>query len=202
MFFGLPLSIGNSPSLGRLYFNIYYVGMTVKVELMKIVLYPAAVLRKKSRPVEQITQEVREVTSRMIQLMHEADGVGLAAPQVGLSWRLFVANPTGQPQDDRVFINPVLRDPSPDAWAYAEGCLSLPHIRAEIRRPKKITIEATDLDGQKFTLTSDDLASRIWQHENDHLDGILILDRMSPLDKKALRHKIQQLEAAGAGQPT
>ena len=168
--------------------------MTVRADTLQIVCYPDPVLRKPAAPVEQITDEIRAVAGRMLDLMHEAQGVGLAGPQVGLSWRLFVANPTQQPDDDRVFVNPVLRDPGKETADFEEGCLSLPNITAKIRRPAAVTIEALDLDGKPFTLTSDEMAARVWQHETDHLDGILILDRMSPIDKIANRRAVKELE--------
>ncbi|MCC7205396.1 MAG: peptide deformylase [Phycisphaeraceae bacterium] len=161
---------------------------------LHIIWYPDPVLRRKARPVVAIDARVRAVAKAMLELMHEAGGVGLAAPQVGLSWRLFVANPTGDPQDDRVFINPVLSDPSKEAVEHEEGCLSIPEVRANILRPKAITVTATDLDGKSFSLTSDDLAARVWQHEYDHLDGVLILDRMQRIDRLASRQMLKELE--------
>ena len=168
--------------------------MPVSAEQLRIVLYPDPVLRAKAAEVLKIDDELRTVAQRMIELMREADGVGLAAPQVGLSLRLFVANATGDPGDDRVFINPVLLSPSLEIEPGSEGCLSIPEVRGEVRRPKAITIEASDERGERFTLTSDALPARIWQHEMDHLDGILIIDRMSPLDKLANRRKLKELE--------
>jgi peptide deformylase len=168
--------------------------MTVAAEKLKIVRYPDPILRAKARPLTDITEEIRAVARRMIELMHEAEGVGLAAPQVGLSWRLFVANATGEEGDDRIFVNPTLTAPSEQIDAREEGCLSIPDVRGEIRRPKAITIEALDEFGRPFTLTSDALPARIWQHETDHLDGILIIDRMSTLDKLANRRKLKGLE--------
>lgn len=161
---------------------------------LQIVHYPASVLRQKAKPVPAVTEEVKAVAIRMLELMHEAPGVGLAAPQVGLNWRMFVTNHTGEPEDDLVFINPVLSEPSRVTEDYEEGCLSLPDIRALIRRPMAISITAIGLDGQPFSLKSHDLPARIWQHETDHLDGVLILDRMSPGDRTALRRKIKELE--------
>ncbi|MCC7408922.1 MAG: peptide deformylase [Phycisphaeraceae bacterium] len=161
---------------------------------LHIIWYPHPVLRRKAKPVGTVDARVRAVAATMLDLMHEAGGVGLAAPQVGLSWRLFVANPTGDPQDDRVFINPVLSDPSKEAIEHEEGCLSIPEVRANILRPKVITITATDLDGGRFTLTNDDLAARVWQHEYDHLDGVLILDRMQRIDRLANRQMLKELE--------
>jgi peptide deformylase len=173
--------------------------MPVDLKKLRIVTYPARVLRTRAQPVKVIDDEVRAVAQRMIHLMREAPGVGLAAPQVGLGWRMFVAIGPGEAVEDReafVFINPVLSDPSREVEDYEEGCLSLPQIQATIRRPKAITVTAQGLDGQTFSMTSDILQARIWQHETDHLDGVLILDRMSPLDKLANQRAIRDLEAS------
>lgn len=174
--------------------------MAVDIDKLRIVHYPDPVLRVKTPPVAEVTAEVRAVALRMLELMHEAPGVGLAAPQVGLPWRMFVANahPEHLRSEDRVFINPTLRDASRELEDYEEGCLSLPHILAEVRRPKKITIDALDIDGQPFSMTSDDLWARVWQHEFDHLDGVLIIDRMTPLDRTANRRALRELEQASA----
>mgnify|MGYP002623045794 CR=1 FL=1 len=180
----------------RLRNSYYFRVMPIDPSKLVIVNYPHPVLREKAKPIGKITEEVVAVAIRMLQLMHEAPGVGLAAPQVGLSWRMFVANPTGEAEDDRVFINPTLSDPSRSVEDYEEGCLSLPDIRAIIRRPKAMTVTATDLDGKEFTLTSDELPARVWQHEFDHLEGVLILDRMSLADKVANKRKIKELEEA------
>jgi peptide deformylase len=170
--------------------------MAVEARELQIVCYPHPTLLAKAEPVPGITDEVRAVAHRMLDLMHAANGVGLAAPQVALSWRLFVANPSGDDGDNRVYINPVLRDPTALTDRLEEGCLSLPDIRAPIMRPVGITIEATDLRGNRITDAADDLTARIWQHETDHLDGILILDRMTKLDKQMHKQTIAALEAA------
>ncbi len=166
----------------------------VDIDRLNIVIYPHPALRVKAKPIKAITEEVRRVAQRMIQLMHAAPGIGLAAPQIGLNWRLFVACPSSDPQDDRVFVNPLLRDPGREMEDYEEGCLSLPNINGTVRRPKVITVEALDLQGNTFTLTSDALPSRVWQHETDHLDGVLILDRMSELDRLATQGAVRELE--------
>ena len=173
--------------------------MPVPVEQLRIVHYPATVLRKKARPVEAVTDEVRAVAQRMIELMHEARGVGLAAPQVGLDWRMFVADPTGgdDPAASRVFINPVLSEPSRETHTREEGCLSLPGVNGDITRPLGITVRALDEQGQPFELTSNDLSARIWQHETDHLDGVLIIDKMPPTDRLANKRAIRELEESG-----
>ena len=168
--------------------------MTIRADTLQIVCYPDPVLRRPADPIEQITDEIRAVAQRMLHLMHEARGVGLACPQVGLSWRMFVANPSQEPDDDRVFVNPVLRDPAEKTDEFEEGCLSIPNITASIRRPVAVTIDALDLEGNAFTLTGDEMPARVWQHETDHLDGILILDRMSAIDKYTNRRAIKELE--------
>ena len=170
--------------------------MPVDLQALRIVHYPDPVLRLKARPVQAVTDEVRAVARRMIELMHQARGVGLAAPQVGLSWRLFVANVTGEPDDDRVYINPVLSHPSRVTGPHEEGCLSIPEVTAEVTRPLSITIEALDEQGRPFTMTSDGLAARAWQHEFDHLQGVLILDRMTPSDRMANKRALRELERA------
>lgn len=169
--------------------------MLVDPDQLDIVYYPDPRLRVKAQPIEAITDEVRAVAFRMLVLMHEAPGVGLAGPQVGLDWRIFVCNPTSEPGEaDMVMINPVLRDPSRELAEAEEGCLSLPEIRAPIRRPEAVTIEATNLDGERVTATSGGLLARIWQHEFDHLDGVMIIDRMAPIDRMVHRQALREME--------
>jgi len=163
---------------------------------LRVLHYPAPVLRHRAEPVDPIDDRVLAVIERMFDLMREANGVGLAAPQVGLPWRLFVANHTGEPADDRAYINPTLRDPATATTVREEGCLSLPDITGQITRPAAITIDATDPQGRPFTLTADDLLARVWQHEYDHLDGVLILDRMPPIDRMANKKLLRELERA------
>jgi len=169
---------------------------------LRIVHYPHPALHVAATRVDPDDPQVKAVARRMIELMHDARGVGLAAPQVGLSWRLFVANPSNEPGEDRVFINPTLTDASHESRSHEEGCLSLPGITCDILRPTRITVHAIDLDGKSFTLTSDQLPARVWQHEYDHLEGILIIDKMTPMDRMANRKAIRELEdeyQAGVG---
>lgn len=162
---------------------------------LTIVHHPHPVLRQRAEAVT-LDEGVRAVALRMVELMHEADGVGLAAPQVGLPWRLFVANWTGARGADHVFVNPALIDPSRETGPHEEGCLSLPDIRGEITRSLGITVEATGLNGSAFAMRDDGgLAARVWQHEFDHLEGVLILDRMTRLDRLSNRKAIRALEA-------
>jgi peptide deformylase len=163
---------------------------------LSILRFPAPALRQRALPLESVNDRVRAVAARMIELMRAEDGVGLAATQVGVPWRLFVANARGEGETDRVYVNPVLSSFSREMALREEGCLSLPGIRVDIRRPVAVTMTALDLDGRSFTLTSDDLLARIWQHEVDHLDGVLIIDRMSPMDRLATRKALKELQAA------
>lgn len=170
--------------------------MQVELEKLTIVHYPHPALRRKCRPIQRIDEQVVAVARRMLELMHEHHGVGLAAPQVDLDWRLFVANATGDPEDDRIYINPRLTEPSAETESHEEGCLSIPYVTGQIMRPRAITITAQGPDGQTFSDRSEELPARIWQHETDHLNGTLILDRMNELDKRANRRAVQELEAA------
>jgi len=163
-------------------------------EQLEIICYPEPCLRRKANPVDPIDDTVREVAQRMIELMHEAEGVGLAAPQVNLSWRMFVTNSRQDGDINRVFINPVIKEPAGDWETREEGCLSLPEIAGDVRRPTQVTIEALDLDGKPFTMTSDGFSARIWQHEFDHLNGVLIIDRFTQVSKLAMRRAVKALE--------
>lgn len=167
---------------------------------LQVVTYPAPILKKRADDVASFDAWLGAVAERMIHLMIEHKGVGLAAPQVGLPLRLFIMCPTGKPEDARVVINPVLSDEAGHD-EMEEGCLSLPDIRAKIVRYTRLHLEAVDLQGRPVALDLDEYPARIVQHENDHLDGILILDRMSPMAKLANRKKIKALEAARKTKP-
>jgi peptide deformylase len=161
---------------------------------MRIIIYPDPRLRKACKPVEQFDKDLAALAERMIELMHEAKGVGLAAPQVGVLQRLFVCNTTGEPNDNRVFVNPTLTDLTGDVES-EEGCLSIPDVTVPIRRANACVIEAQDLSGKRITFQAADLPARCWQHECDHLDGRLIIDRMSETDRIAQRRTLKQLES-------
>lgn len=159
-----------------------------------LVFHPSPVLRQKAKPVGAIDGFVRELVADLHRLALEYDGIGLAAPQVGESLRIFVTCPLyGEPE--RVFINPRL-ELSGTIIGDDEGCLSLPDIRAEIMRPPQARITAMDIEGNEFSMQHDGIWARVWQHEYDHLDGTLIIDRMRPLDRLANRRAIRDLERA------
>ena len=147
---------------------------------MKIYKLGEEVLRKKCVPVEpeEINDEMRSLFLEMFDTMDEAEGVGLAAPQVGISKRFFVV--TADDGIRRVFINPQIVYTSSTLSDYEEGCLSPPGFNAVIRRPEKVTCSAINEFGKPFTLEADGLLARIIQHENDHLDGIVYIDRGNP----------------------
>ena len=163
---------------------------------LSITLWPAPILSQKSATVEVFDAPLHALIEAMIEAMYNAEGVGLAAPQVGVPLRLFVADVRSEGEfDPVVFINPRLE--LEGEWtSEEEGCLSIPDVRVQVRRPLKATIHALDHEGNGFSLTSETLAARVWQHENDHLEGVLIVDRMSPLDRLATRRTLKELRAA------
>ena len=167
--------------------------------LLPIRIWPDPVLLAKARVVDTFDEALAGLVEAMIETMYSADGVGLAAPQVGHSIRLFVADPqTTEEPNPQVFINPEITI-SGDIESAEEGCLSIPDIRVQVRRPMVAVIRAQDVSGEWFELESDDFPARVWQHEFDHLDGKMILDRMSPMDRLATRKavKAMRLDAQG-----
>jgi peptide deformylase len=165
----------------------------MNLEQLRIILYPDPRLRQVSKPVEHFDDDLRRLVERMFELMRDDRGVGLAAAQVGINLRVFVINPTGKPEDDRTYVNPQLTDAAGDDEA-DEGCLSLPKITVNVVRSRKLRIKALDVTGKPFEEEADGYVARIWQHETDHLDGILLLDKMSSLDKLAARKTLKELE--------
>lgn len=148
---------------------------------LKIVYHPHPALTWKSKDVVKIDAQLQNWVAQMFDLMYEAKGIGLAANQVALPYRLFVINPTGDPEQkdqEQAFINPQImkRKGSCDA---DEGCLSMPELFAPVTRYERITVEAFDVDGTEFGMDLTGLAARVVQHENDHLDGVMFTDRVS-----------------------
>ncbi len=165
------------------------------VNTLAIVKYPDPRLRQVCTPVVEFGDDLRRLTERMLQLMNDRSGVGLAGPQVGVMQRLFVCNHTGEPGDNQILINPQLSNLEGAAEG-EEGCLSIPDVLVPIRRAQRCTIEAQDTEGNRFTLTDEDLRARVWQHEHDHLQGKLILDYMDEASRISNRRIIKQLEAS------
>jgi len=152
-----------------------------------LTLYPEPVLRKQARPVAAFDEHLRATVDAMFERMRASQGVGLAAPQVGLNQRILVLNPSGEPQDDLALINVTILERSGPLTSFEEGCLSFPDIYAEVKRPQRCRIEAWTPQGERFEREFDGFTSRIVQHEYDHLEGVLLVDRMSPADKA--RHR-------------
>jgi peptide deformylase len=177
---------------------------------LAMVHYPDPRLRAKAGVITQINGNVRDIALAMIDMMFKEDGVGLAAPQVGVPWRLFVLDvpaETRYPKPKKehahlpsctdgpiVCINPLLSKPTGPVERAEEGCLSLPDIRGEVIRPPVITLDALDIEGNPFTLTSSGLLARCIQHEFDHLEGVLIIDRMLEAGLAKSRRMLKALE--------
>ena len=143
--------------------------------ILPIYIYGQPVLRKESEDITPDYPGLAELIPNMFETLTASDGVGLAAPQIGKNIRMFVA----EADDDvrRVFINPQIIATSDDSVPYEEGCLSVPQVYENIMRPSKVTVQAQDQNGKKFTLEAEGLLARIVQHENDHLDGVIFIDR-------------------------
>jgi peptide deformylase len=163
---------------------------------LQIIHYPHPTLRHPSKPLKRVDAELHRFVAEMFELMYEHEGVGLAANQVDLPYRLFVANPEGSPdakESEQVFINPVLsagRGQEEDE----EGCLSIPGIHAPVTRNATIKVEAYDLAGNEISFEAEGLMARILQHETDHLDGTLFIDRLGPTQLAAVRDKLEEFE--------
>lgn len=156
-------------------------GMARKLEL---VTYGAKVLRQKAAPIEEITDEIRRLGQEMLQAMYAEGGVGLAAPQVGISKRILVLDGTSVDPAIRpmVLINPEISDPQGEEVG-REGCLSLPGIEVEVKRSQKIHVQGRSLEGETLEFDAKGFFARIIQHETDHLNGILLIDYLKPMER-------------------
>lgn len=147
----------------------------------KILICGDPVLRQKAERVREVDDEVRKLLDAMVECMIEAPGIGLAAPQVGESCRCIVIRDCADSEDERVYriVNPKVKSRSGEQYAF-EGCLSLPTLQAEVRRPQKVTVTGLDEHGEPITLEAEGLTARCLLHEIDHLDGVLFIDRAEP----------------------
>lgn len=173
---------------------------------LPIVAYGDPVLRQKTEEIEEDYPELKQLINNMFETMYAANGVGIAAPQIGLPIRLFVidASPFGEDDEDgpgdptakdfkRVFINPILVEETGEKWAFSEGCLSIPHINEEVLRKKDIIINYLDENfvEQEEELTG--LAARVVQHEYDHIEGKLFIDKLGPVKKAMLKSRLDSI---------
>lgn len=178
--------------------------------ILPIVAYGDPVLKKEGEEIDKKYPDLEKLIENMFETMYEASGVGLAAPQIGKSIRLFIvdASPFAEPDEEdgevdpmaeglenfkKVFINPIIEEESGEEWAFNEGCLSIPKIREEVFRKEKILITYYDENWELKEENYDGFAARIIQHEYDHVEGILFTDHLSPLKKRLLNKKLQNI---------
>ncbi len=163
---------------------------------LEIVPHPHPALRWKSKEVSRIDDELRAMVAEMFELMYSARGIGLAANQVALPYRLFVINPSGdkaEKDQELVFINPQITRKN-GSETDEEGCLSLPEIYGPVTRATKIVVDAFDLNGQQFELELEDLHARVVQHEYDHVEGVMFTDRVASEELQKIQPLIRDLE--------
>ncbi|MEM8968696.1 MAG: peptide deformylase [Bacteroidota bacterium] len=164
-----------------------------------IVLYGDPVLKKPAEPVDPEQIDVKQLSEDMFETMYQASGVGLAAPQIGKSLRMFVIDSTPLDEDEgkegirRVFVNPEILETEGDDFAFEEGCLSIPGIRADVQRPPKLTIQYQDESGQEHTETIEGMPARIVLHEYDHIEGVLFVDHVKGLKKRLMKGKLTNI---------
>ena len=175
--------------------------------ILKLAYYGNSILRKKAALIPVITDEIRELASDMIETLHHLkNGVGLAAPQVNRSVSLFVVQFPKEDEEEHyvpgrieVFINPKVLGVSDEGEYYSEGCLSLPGLYRDVFRPSKIKIQALTLDGSQKISTYEGFEARMILHENDHLNGVLFIDRLESKERKALEHELRVIKKRCAG---
>jgi len=162
--------------------------------MLEILKFPDPRLKRIAEPVREFGTKLHGLLDEMAETMYAADGIGLAAPQVGESLRLFVIDlGPGEKRKAKLheFINPVLKD-GEGSIAFEEGCLSVPGVTEEVKRKEKITVSYQDRNGKKLEMTAEGLLAVAIQHENDHLDGVLFVDKLSPLKRRLLKKKLQK----------
>lgn len=172
--------------------------MAKKTKIHEIVKYPDHVLSKPGEPVTKFDEDLNTLVEEMFESMYAAHGIGLAAPQIGLSKRLTVidVNFKKDPADKLVLINPEIVEREGKQFE-EEGCLSLPEIREKVTRAAKVKVRAQNVAGEWFEVEGEELLARALQHEIDHLDGILFLDRLSRLKRELVVRKIKKLQKNG-----
>ncbi|HNP49489.1 MAG TPA: peptide deformylase [Bacteroidia bacterium] len=166
--------------------------------ILPIIAYGDPILKTRAKDITEDYPKLKELIENMYETMYDSKGVGLAAPQIGLSIRLFITD--GEPFEEEevldfkeVFINPVIKEEEGHLWKFNEGCLSIPNIREDVQRKEVVHIEYYDENWKFRKKTFSGLAARIIQHEYDHLEGILFTDRISPLRKRLLKNKLADI---------
>ena len=163
-----------------------------------IITEPNKILRQKSKPVETVGEEQRNIMDDMLETMYHANGIGLAAIQIGIPKRIIVMDISKdkEKKNPMYFVNPIIKNKNSEKSTYEEGCLSVPNYFAEIDRPKKCEVDYLDYDGKKKTLSADGLLATCIQHEIDHLEGILFIDYLSKLKKTMIIKKLSKQKKA------
>jgi len=172
-----------------------------------VTVYGDPLLRKKAKPIEKDDPKLKEIIENMWETMYYSDGVGLAAPQVGMSIRMFLIDASSGADEEpelegfkKVFINPEIIETTGEKWIMNEGCLSLPEIREDVLRPDEVRIKYFDENFVEHDEVYSGFAGRVIQHEFDHLEGKLFIDYLSPLKKRLLKSKLNAI-ATGKVQP-
>lgn len=165
---------------------------------LPIVAYGDPVLKKKATDIPQEYPALKELIDNMFETMYHANGVGLAAPQVGLSIRLFVVDITDRDEPDhkdfkKVFINPLILEESGEFWDFNEGCLSIPDVREDVKRQKNVLLSYYDENWQHHEESFTDMAARVIQHEYDHIEGKLFTDKLSPLRRAMIKSRLDAI---------
>lgn len=158
----------------------------------KLLTYPDPHLRRVSDFVSEVTPDVVARIESMFKIMVKGRGIGLAAPQIGWNVRIFVANVTGKESDNIVFINPEILERQ-GRVTDEEGCLSFPDVFVKVERPKSVVMAGLDIHGERQEMRAEGLTARCLLHEYDHLDGLLFIDRLSPVQQKRMKNRIREL---------
>ena len=162
------------------------------LKTLRVLRYPAPALREHAARIKEINTFLRELSERMSELMRQEKGVGLAATQVGWPFRFMLINTTAEPGKVETFINPVILAKRGKLFE-EEGCLSVPGVFAKVHRAEIVTVRATLPSGETVEMEAQGLIARAWQHEIDHLDGTLFVDRLSPAAKIVIEPKLQEM---------
>jgi peptide deformylase len=172
--------------------------MANSINIHEVVKYPDPVLSKRGAPVTVFDDKLKTLVEEMFESMYAAHGIGLAAPQIGLSQRLTVIDISFKknPEEKIVLINPEIIEREGKQFE-EEGCLSLPEIREKVRRSARVKVKAQDVDGNWFEIEGEELLARAFQHEIDHLDGILFIDHLSRLKRDLVKSKIKKMQKNG-----
>ena len=170
------------------------------MSVKSILVEPNKLLRQISKPVEKVTKEEQKLMDDMLDTMYAANGIGLAAIQIGIPKRIIVMDISKDPnkKEPRYFVNPIIKNVNNEKSTYEEGCLSVPNQFAEIDRPSKCDVEYLDYFGKKKVLYAESLLATCIQHEMDHLDGILFIDYLSKLKKSMIVKKLTKLKSNSA----